>query len=228
MMPSYFQITPALSEFHWDMEVSDELLQRQLALKVKLEEEFQQEIIDIRIGFKTLGISWKKEMLIDRWFEKTEIDFESITLSSKIWKIPVCYDEAHGKDLLSLASSKKIEPQKLINLHSTPEYRIHFFGFLPGFMYLQGLNPLLHSPRKKIPELRIEPGSVAIGGSQTGIYPSASPGGWHIIGQTPIPLFDPTEFPPVFASPGDKIKFIPIDKEEFDEFKRNPSKPSYQ
>ena len=146
-------------------------------------------------------------------------------LSTNCWSVPVCYSSATGRDLEALSEAKKMTPSDLILLHTAEEYRIHFFGFLPGFMYLNGLPKELHTPRKKIPDLAVPAGSVAIGGSQTGIYPSESPGGWHLIGRSPISLFDPTSIPPVWAKPGENLKFSPISKREFDLLIRHPKHP---
>jgi inhibitor of KinA len=136
-------------------------------------------------------------------------------LSNAIWQVPVCYDPDYGQDLNSLAESKNLSLSELIQLHSEPLYRIHFFGFLPGFFYLNGLPPLLHTPRKSVPLLAVPAGSVAIGGSQTGIYPMQSPGGWHIIGRSPLIFFDSKQPIPVWAKPGEQIEFVPISAAQF-------------
>ncbi|WP_296702686.1 5-oxoprolinase subunit PxpB [Algoriphagus sp.] len=221
----HYSITPKLSEIKWKEEVSDQLLQKQIALKKHLINQFQERIQEIRIGFKTLGICWNSNFSLEevqnciRHIEQLQA-FPA--LSEKVWKIPVCYDGEYSRDLFALAKSKNLTAQELIHLHSSNPYRLHFYGFLPGFMYLQGLHNKLHSPRKSIPEMEVPAGSVAIGGSQTGIYPSSSPGGWYIIGQTPIKFFDPHKVPPVWAEPGDKVQFMPITEEEFLRLKKNP------
>jgi KipI family sensor histidine kinase inhibitor len=150
-----------------------------------------------------------------RWKALLQSNINVLPLPEKVWEIPVCYNQELGKDLNALSKSKSISFEEVINLHTIPIYRIHFFGFLPGFMYLNGLDPALHFPRKSVPDRKIEPGSVAIGGAQTGIYPNESPGGWHVIGKTPTILFDQNENPPVFAKPGEQIKFLSISLEEF-------------
>jgi inhibitor of KinA len=146
-------------------------------------------------------------------------------LSTKIWLVPVCYELDYGKDLENLAKTKGLGIEELIALHSSTTYRIHFFGFLPGFMYLNGLPEILHSARKAVPERAVPAGSVAIGGSQTGIYPRQSPGGWHIIGRTPLALFDAEKNPPVWASPGDSLRFVPIHESELEKLLKNPPLP---
>lgn len=135
------------------------------------------------------------------------------------WVVPVCYDVAFACDLANLAQSKNLSTQALINLHTQAHYKIDFIGFLPGFPYLSGLNPLLHTPRLEKPRAKIAKGSIAIGGEQTGIYPSASPGGWHIIGRTPLLLFNPTKESPCLFSVFDEIEFKAISKDEFEQIK---------
>lgn len=133
----------------------------------------------------------------------------------KIIEIPVCYDPALAPDLEAFLKAKNISLSQLINAHTNTEYPLYFYGFQPGFMYLGGLNPDLHHPRKSVPAQSVPAGSVAIGGAQTGIYPNTAPGGWHVIGRCPIKLFDSLEPEPCLAKPGDYIKFVPINKHEF-------------
>jgi len=134
---------------------------------------------------------------------------------SKTIRIPVCYEEAYAPDLKLLASSLKITPNELIEKHTCGNYLVHMLGFLPGFLYLGGLNKYLHYPRKNTPAINIAKGSVGIGGQQTGIYPIESPGGWHIIGRTPLTLFDANKSNPTIAEPLDEVKFYAISSKEF-------------
>ena len=229
MIPHYRLILPTLGEFVWNEAISDELLRFQLAIKSQLLEDFEYEIQETRIGFQTLSIVWKTSIPtseITSWLESMPTKLMLKSLSEDCWKVPVSYSSSTGRDLKTLAESKKISVSDLIFLHSSVEYRIHFFGFLPGFMYLNGLPEKLHTPRKRVPDLNVPAGSVAIGGSQTGIYPSESPGGWHLIGRSPIRLFDLNSTPPVWAKPGDKLKFSPISEREFDSLIRHPKLPT--
>ncbi len=139
---------------------------------------------------------------------------QKLLTANKIWKIPVCYDTSFGLDIEELAADKKLTIEKIISLHSEPLYDIYFIGFLPGFLYLGGLNETLEHPRKDKPRLKIRQGDVALAGNQTGIYPRTSPGGWNILGNSPLRFFNVDEFPPCFAIAGDKVKFVPISKEE--------------
>jgi KipI family sensor histidine kinase inhibitor len=131
-----------------------------------------------------------------------------------IKEIPVRYD---GEDLAHVAQAKQLSIQQVCSLHSTPRYKVYALGFAPGFPYLGELDPRLHTPRRASPRPIVRAGSVAIGGEHTGIYTVDSPGGWHIIGHTPLMIFDPTRGAPngpdeamFLLQPGDRVKFIPI------------------
>jgi len=132
-----------------------------------------------------------------------------------IWEIPVCYRQEYGLDLLALSKAKSTTIKDIIKLHSNTLYSVYFIGFLPGFLYLGGLDSRLHTNRKATPRLSIAKGSVGIGGSQTGIYPNNSAGGWNIIGRTPVSFFDVLKTKPCFAEAGDKIKFVPITQAKY-------------
>ena len=140
---------------------------------------------------------------------------EIILPKSKTWHIPVCYHENYAPDLAALAQSKGLSQQEFIKLHSQNLYTIDFIGFLPGFPYLSGLDKRLHMPRLQKPRAKIAQGSVGIGGAQTGVYPQASPAGWHIIGRTKFNFFDAQNIPPCPLRPLDKIQFVPISLAEF-------------
>ena len=122
--------------------------------------------------------------------------------------IPVHYGGAGGQDLEDVARHCALTPQQVISLHTQVSYRVYCLGFQPGFAYLGGLDERLHTPRRATPRLSIPAGSVAIGGAQTGIYPLATPGGWHIIGHTALRLFDPTALPAALLQPGDTVRFV--------------------
>ncbi len=130
------------------------------------------------------------------------------------WEIPVCYDKEFGIDMKDVANQNELTVDEIIATHCKAEYTIYFIGFLPGFLYLGGLPKAIHTPRKSTPRLRIKKGAVAIGGEQTGIYPFESPGGWNIIGNSPLQFFDPKLNPPCFAHAGDLLRFYPIGKKE--------------
>ncbi|MBE7433818.1 MAG: 5-oxoprolinase subunit PxpB [Anaerolineales bacterium] len=141
--------------------------------------------------------------------EKISLLDDSTHRPSRHLEIPVLYGGASGPDLEPFATTLALSPSELIRLHSEREYTVYMMGFTPGFPYLGILNEKLTLPRMSTPRTRVPAGSVAIAGSQTGIYPVDSPGGWHILGHTPLKLFDPTSDNPFLFSPGDTVKFIP-------------------
>jgi KipI family sensor histidine kinase inhibitor len=227
--PVYIPIHPHLGELHWEHPPCDELLEVQLGWMDYLKNDLSEEITELRQGFTAIGIQWSSEKYQKQFagnYQRNRVKPQA--LSERIWEIPVCYENEYGTDLGSLALDKHLRVNEIIKLHSDPLYRIHFFGFLPGFMYLNGLPEVLHTPRKSIPDRSVFPGSVGIGGSQTGIYPMESPGGWHILGRTPINLFSPDQDPPMWASIGDRINFIQISGEEMNEVLENPKPPTYR
>jgi KipI family sensor histidine kinase inhibitor len=135
----------------------------------------------------------------------------------KLWRIPVQYGGEAGPDLDYLASHTGLDANEVIGLHASVDYHVFMLGFTPGFCYLGGLDPRLACPRKQTPSLKIAAGSVGIAGNQTGIYPIQSPGGWQIIGRTPIRLFDPLTENPFLIRAGDKLRFQQVDKSIFRE-----------
>ncbi len=216
MRPNYLSFSPTFGELAWDASPSDALLSVQLAYLNHIQQAWVDDLLDCRQGFTRISLYWKSPAAQSRFSEAiSSINVPPIPLSDRIWEIPVCYDPKFETDLTSLALQKNLRPVELIQLHCKPLYRIHFFGFLPGFFYLNGLDPILQTPRKSIPAARVPKGSVAIGGSQTGIYPKESPGGWHLLGQTPLALFNSELEPPVWGNTGDRIKFVPIDQAQF-------------
>ncbi len=130
--------------------------------------------------------------------------------STRLVEIPVCYDPAHAPDLIAAAQTLGITPEELASQHASATYTVAFLGFMPGFAYLQGLPPALELPRHPTPRRRVPRGSVAIGGMQTGVYALDSPGGWQIIGSTPLTLFDPSRAEPSLLLMGDQVRFRPI------------------
>lgn len=141
---------------------------------------------------------------------------EQATLRSKIISIPVCYHPVFGYDLAWMAESKGLSVEELVQLHCSTDYRVYMLGFLPGFAYMGTVDERLVTPRKPEPR-EVEAGSVGIAGWQTGIYPLTSPGGWQIIGRTPLKLFDARRPQPVLLNAGDTVRFHPISLKEFEQ-----------
>jgi len=134
-------------------------------------------------------------------------------------EIPVCYDPFFGIDLPVMAQQKKLSVEQIIHMHASAIYNVYMLGFLPGFAYMGTVNYLIAKPRLPTPRIHVAAGSIGIAGNQTGIYPFDSPGGWNIIGRTPLPLFDATKENPCSLQPGNTVQFIPITKVAFEHYK---------
>ncbi len=145
----------------------------------------------------------------------------------RIVEVPVCYENGLGPDIEFVAEHAGMSVEEVIKLHSAEPYLIYMLGFQPGFPYLGGLDERLHTPRLATPRLKLEAGSVGIGGAQTGLYPMESPGGWQIIGLTPVRCYNPTAKEPIPYQAGDYIKFVPISYEEYQSLKEQDARDEY-
>lgn len=133
-----------------------------------------------------------------------------------LWRIPACYEGQHAPDLEDVARRARLAPEEVIRLHSTTRYQVYMIGFSPGFPYMGDVPEALALPRRTDPRVRVPAGSIAIAAGMTAIYPVESPGGWHLIGATPVRLFDPSWPQPALLAPGDNACFEPVDSREFD------------
>ncbi|WP_462411163.1 5-oxoprolinase subunit PxpB [Neobacillus sp. Marseille-QA0830] len=179
-----------------------------------------QGIIEWVPAYTNVAIYYRPEIigyhtLVSKLTKTYEQNHQPVALTSKVYEIPVYYGGEAGPDLSYIASYTGLSEAEVIRLHSSQEYLIYMMGFVPGFPYLGGLPAELAVPRLTHPRLNVLPGSVGIGGSQTGIYPSGVPSGWRILGRTPIKLFDMESSPPVLLSAGNFLKFVPITETEF-------------
>jgi inhibitor of KinA len=134
---------------------------------------------------------------------------------SRVVEIPVCYGGEFGSDLEFVAGNAKLTPRQVVEIHAAADYLVHMIGFAPGFPYLGGMSAKIAAPRRSSPRLKIPAGSVGIAGDQTGIYPLETPGGWQIIGRTPLALFRPQQDPPALLQAGDIVRFRPIAPDQF-------------
>lgn len=150
---------------------------------------------------------------IDAWL-KTQT--AAAVPPGRLIEIPACYGGVFGEDLEALAQSHDLSVEEVIAIHSGATYHVHMLGFVPGFAYLGGLDARLATPRRDTPRPQVPAGSVAIGGAQTGVYPLDTPGGWQIIGRTPLRLFKPDAMPPSLLNAGDAVRFVPISVQEFE------------
>jgi len=137
----------------------------------------------------------------------------------RLTRIPVVYGGIYGPDLEGVAKYHQISPEEVIQLHCSKPYLIYMVGFMPGYPYMGELPQALVTPRLKTPRLSVPKGSVAIAQRQTGIYSMESPGGWQILGRTPVELFDPGKDPPALLQMGDFVQFYPVDEKEYKEYK---------
>ena len=147
-----------------------------------------------------------------------QVSNTSLATEGKQISIPVCYDPSLGTDLVWVAAHLNLSIEDIINLHSSISYRVYMIGFIPGFPYMGTLPTALEVPRKQTPSMKIPAGSVAIAGKQTGIYPAEVPGGWQVIGRTPLKMFDPSASPCSFLNVGDIVQFKPITLEAFNQY----------
>jgi len=155
---------------------------------------------------------------LERRLKNLEEGFKKISLPDpKLTRIPVQYGGTFGPDLGKVAEHLHLAPEEVIRLHCSKPYLIYMIGFMPGFPYMGELPDALITPRLKTPRLSVPAGSVAIAQKQTGIYPVESPGGWQILGRTPVQLFNPKKEPPTFLRMGDLVQFYPITESEFKE-----------
>lgn len=140
--------------------------------------------------------------------------------AGRVVEVPVCYGGDLGPDLADVAAHAGLTPDEVVRLHAAGRYQVCMLGFLPGFAYLEGLDPRLATPRLATPRTEVPAGAIGIGGAQAGMYPIASPGGWRIIGRTPARLYDPGREDPIPYGPGDELRFFEIGHERFDELDR--------
>lgn len=146
---------------------------------------------------------------------------------TRLWRLPVCYDSCYAPDLEVVAQRTGLAPEEVISLHCGEVYHVYMIGFLPGYPYMGDLSPELVLPRREDPRVRVPAGSVAIATTLTAIYPVESPGGWHLIGATPVRLFDPYGSPPALLAPGDRMAFEAIGRDAFEDIGKAVTAGSY-
>ena len=217
----------------YNSDINSDLIQVLSSLKSKLEIDFEEYLIDTVQSINSLLVVFDSNKIsVDDFYIKVKSIKTGKTknkLKSKIWEVPVCYDPSYASDLEEFSKSKNLSKQDVIKIHKSKVYDIMSMGFLPGFMYLGNTDNRLYCERKPRPSLNIKKGSIGLALNQTCIYPQDSPGGWHIIGSSPINFFDLKYKSPCFAKPADKIKFIEISKSRYESIKKNKSiKPNSQ
>ena len=134
----------------------------------------------------------------------------------RLWRVPVAYGGAHGEDLDSVARERDMTAEDVVRIHSGTVYHVYMIGFVPGFTYLGGLDTRLHLSRRIDPRLKVPGGTISIGGQQAAVQSIAAPSGWHLLGRTPLRVFDMRRDPPFLIAPGDRVAFTPIDPATYD------------
>ncbi|MNL19631.1 Kinase A inhibitor [compost metagenome] len=168
----------------------------------------------ITIYYEPWVINYDKMTLLLQEMVENMADLE-VEEPAGVLTIPVFYGGLRGPDLEFVAAHHRIGIDEVIAMHTAPEYLVYMIGFAPGFPYLGGMDERIATPRKESPRSKILKGSVGIAGSQTGVYPMETPGGWQIIGQTPLELFDIGKEEPALLKAGDRVRFTPISEKEF-------------
>jgi inhibitor of KinA len=225
-------IVRVVDEFEPDPEVA---LNAVLRILRSLEAVAISGVIELAPAYSTVAVFYDPARIART--ELTPLPFESLTAEiesalqnqsagrgegapSRTVEIPVCYDPEFALDLAHVATHAGLAEAEVVRRHSSARYRVNCVGFTPGFPYLTGLPAKLATPRRATPRTGIPAGSVAIGGAQTGIYPTKSPGGWNVIGRTPLRLFDHQSEPPAILRAGDRITLRQISREEFDSLRQ--------
>ena len=201
-------------------EISPEINEKIRAFKIAVEKEGIEGIVETVPTYRSLLVVYKPEVI--RFKELTK-KFDAIMDSMSgiqippptVIEIPVLYGGEMGPDLENVASHNGKTPEEVIKIHTSEEYLIYMLGFIAGFPYLGGMSKEIATPRLKSPRVKIEGGSVGIAGEQTGIYPVASPGGWQLIGRTPLKLYDADREKPVLLEAGQYIKFRSVTEDEY-------------
>lgn len=214
-------------------EISKEINSKIRSTIKKIEENKLKGVVEMVPTYRSITISYNP--LITSYKELVgklkEFENEAASLeeeSVKLIEIPTLYGGEYGPDLDFVAENAGLSKDEVIKIHTGTDYLVYMLGFAPGFTYLGGMDERIATPRLKSPRLKIAAGSVGIAGSQTGMYPSDSPGGWQLIGRTPLKLYDENSEPPVFVNSGDYIRYISIDEDEYNRIKKEVEEGKYK
>ncbi len=228
--PEIYPVCETAIVVKWGDRIEEEINRRVHELKRLIIQNPFPGFLDAVPAYSTLTIYYQPELLIKeqvgfypvvkKWIMiLLSLEERGPVTRSTLVTIPVCYDEEYGIDLGEMASAQDLSKEAVISMHSQREYLTYMMGFLPGFAYMGQVADAIATPRRETPRLMVEEGSVGIAGKQTGIYPLSSPGGWQIIGRTPLTLFDPGKNDPFLFRAGDRVKFEPVSRTEFNSIK---------
>jgi inhibitor of KinA len=218
MRPTIRKFGDSAILLEWFKDINDIDETSLLSFESYLLKTYGDEILETVIAYTSIAVYFRAGVDPDAIMGKFDTEFETTNGNgekAKTWIIPVCYKNEFGTDIVQVAKHNNLSEKEVVQLHTSGEYRVRFIGFLPGFPYLSGLDRRLFTPRRSQPRKRIQKGSVGIGGAQTGIYTMESPGGWNIIGRTPLQFFDVTKIPPSLLVPGDSIRFKSIEPDDY-------------
>lgn len=217
----------------FEQTISPEVSNQVASYQREFEQNFSEYILDITPSYASITIVFDFRKILGKAFISllsksmtsepitTVIDLDSddthssVSVAQNIVEIPVYYHSDVGFDLISIAAEKKLSTGEVIRIHSEQTYDVYAVGFAPGFAYLGSVDERIAMPRKQTPRKHVPTGSLGIAGQQTAIYPSNSPGGWQIIGRTPLPMVDYAADEPSRVKTGDKVQFIPISKQRY-------------
>jgi KipI family sensor histidine kinase inhibitor len=191
-----------------------------LALAGKLEAEKIAGVVEVVPTFRSLMVHFEPLTLSQRELQKRLAALMKDTVAEerpgRQWRLPACYEGEFGPDLADVAQRTGLSERQVVESHSAMTFHVYMMGFLPGFPYLGDLPPELELPRRENPRIRVPAGSVAIAMAMTAIYPSESPGGWHLLARTPVPLWNLRNPQPALLAAGDKITFVPVSLREYE------------
>lgn len=225
--PRIYEIHDQALTIEFSTVISDESHLKVMHLHALLNQHLCKGFIESVPAYSSLTVYFDEELssqevkaYVIQLLEKNSDLFSSSidNTSSTTHIIPVCYDPSYGLDIVAIAEEKHLSVDEIIAMHTSHTFRVYMIGFVPGFAYMGTLPASLETKRKNVPRLEVPKGSVAIAGVQTGIYPATIPGGWNILGRTPINLFDKTKEPCSFLQAGNLVQFHSITKEAFEQY----------
>lgn len=233
MIHSFLQNGDSAVTVQFKNEISKEVNSYVTSLCVEIENNKIKGVIEYIPTFCSVSVLYDCTLIsAKKLISKLEKIIKNIKITSsrkaKLYEIPVCYDDCFALDMGNVCEHSHLTREEVIARHSGRDYLIYMLGFLPGFAYLGGMDEALATPRLDSPRSEIFEGAVGIGGEQTGIYPVASPGGWQLIGKTPVKVYDKERENPILYSSGDYIRFVPVSLAEYDQIETQINTGTYR
>lgn len=233
MIHSFLQNGDSAVTVQFKNEISKEVNSYVTSLCAEIENNKIKGVIEYIPTFCSVSVLYDCTLIsAKKLISKLEKIIKNIKITSsrkaKLYEIPVCYDDCFALDMGNVCEHSHLTREEVIARHSGRDYLIYMLGFLPGFAYLGGMDEALATPRLDSPRSEIFEGAVGIGGEQTGIYPVASPGGWQLIGKTPVKVYDKERENPILYSSGDYIRFVPVSLAEYDQIETQINTGTYR